>query len=290
MKKYLSLVLVLILFTGTGFAKKKERLLICGCNWNKIAQIDKASGRILWSHPVLPGEDCNDIERTKQGAILYAYQKGARLIRENHKVVWDYKAPEKAEVYTATELPDGRFMITMCGSPAQIVFLNKQGEVVKTIPFDPGISNIHDQFRQIVLSRNNTFLIPLMGSGEIAEIDQNGQIFRKVKVGGNLFSVHELKNGNWLVGCGDAHRFIEIEARSGKILREVNSSMLKDVDLLFVAETIRLKNGNTLVCNWCGHSANKTQAKVLEVSPDNQVVWQLQNPEIDNVSAIWVDR
>ena len=156
MKKYLSLVLVLILFTGTGFAKKKERLLICGCNWNKIAQIDKASGRILWSHPVLPGEDCNDIERTKQGAILYAYQKGARLIRENHKVVWDYKAPEKAEVYTATELPDGRFMITMCGSPAQIVFLNKQGEVVKTIPFDPGISNIHDQFRQIVLrnSRN----------------------------------------------------------------------------------------------------------------------------------------
>lgn len=123
MKKYLSLVLVLILFTGTGFAKKKERLLICGCNWNKIAQIDKASGRILWSHPVLPGEDCNDIERTKQGAILYAYQKGARLIRENHKVVWDYKAPEKAEVYTATELPDGRFMITMCGSPAQIVFL-----------------------------------------------------------------------------------------------------------------------------------------------------------------------
>ena len=38
MKKYLSLVLVLILFTGTGFAKKKERLLICGCNWNKIAQ------------------------------------------------------------------------------------------------------------------------------------------------------------------------------------------------------------------------------------------------------------
>ena len=27
MKKYLSLVLVLILFTGTGFAKKKERLL-----------------------------------------------------------------------------------------------------------------------------------------------------------------------------------------------------------------------------------------------------------------------
>ena len=261
MKKYLSLVLVLILFTGTGFAKKKERLLICGCNWNKIAQIDKASGRILWSHPVLPGEDCNDIERTKQGAILYAYQKGARLIRENHKVVWDYKAPEKAEVYTATELPDGRFMITMCGSPAQIVFLNKQGEVVKTIPFDPGISNIHDQFRQIVLSRNNTFLIPLMGSGEIAEMDQNGQIFRKVKVGGNLFSVHELKNGNWLVGC-----------------------------LLFVAETIRLKNGNTLVCNWCGHSANKTQAKVLEVSPDNQVVWQLQNPEIDNVSAIWVDR
>lgn len=93
-----------------------------------------------------------------------------------------------------------------------------------------------------------------MGSGEIAEMDQNGQIFRKVKVGGNLFSVHELKNGNWLVGCGDAHRFIEIEARSGKILREVNSSMLKDVDLLFVAETIRLKNGNTLVCNWCGHS------------------------------------
>lgn len=59
MKKYLSLVLVLILFTGTGFAKKKERLLICGCNWNKIAQIDKASGRIKMAHPFFGHNFCD---------------------------------------------------------------------------------------------------------------------------------------------------------------------------------------------------------------------------------------
>lgn len=283
------MILLCLIFSSVS-AKKKERLLICGCNWNKIAQIDKTNGQILWSHPVLPGEDCNDIERTRRGDILYAYQKGARLIRENHEVVWDYKAPEHTEVYTATELRDGRFMITMCGNPARIVFLNKKGEVIQELPFQTGIQNIHDQFRQITFSRNNTFLIPLMGTGEVIEMDQQGKILRRVNVGGNLFSIKELKNGNWLVGCGDSHRFVEVDPQSGKILHEVNNDSLKEVDFLFVAETLRLPNGNTLLCNWCGHSAIKTQAKVIEVDPDNQVVWQLQNPEVANVSAIWVEK
>lgn len=287
----LEIVMILFLLLGTtASAKKKEHLLICGCNWNKIALIDKSNGEILWSHPVLPGEDCNDIERTKNGGILYAYQKGARLIREDHSVVWDYKAPANTEVYTATELPNGQFLISMCGNPAQIVILDKKGKELQTLRFDPGIQNIHDQFRQITLSRKNTYLIPLMGSGEVAEMDRNGKILRKIPVAGNLFSVQELKNGNWLVACGDAHRFVEIDPRTQQIIREVNTDALKNVDLLFVAETIRLKNGNTLLCNWCGHSANKNQARLVEVDPENNIVWTLTNPEVTNVSAVWVDQ
>ncbi len=291
----LSLAAALLCCTVSAKSPKTERLLLGGSGWNKIAVIDKASGRILWSYPIVEGEECNSVQMTKSGDILYAYRGGARLVSyKNKQVIWDYKAPERTELHTARQNSDGTYYLAMCGFPARIVELDKQGVRTKEITFDTEIRGLHSQLRQVSKARSGHYLAPLMGKGEVWEIDGGPKddspvvIVRKVTAGRSLFSVQEQPDGRWLVSCGDTHRFVYVNPETGE-RTEVSSQELKDVSLLFVAQTETLKNGNILLSNWGGHSNDRSQPKMVEFTPDFRVVWTLpDNPELGSVSAFWV--
>lgn len=149
---------------------KQEKLLVSGCGWKQVSILDKASGKIEWTHPLQPGEDCNDVELTTEGNILYAYTTGARLINRQQEVLWDFKADEKEELYTATQLTDGKYLLALCGNPSRIIELSADGKPIYELTFDTSIADVHSQFRQIVKTPENTYLIPLMGRGEVIEM------------------------------------------------------------------------------------------------------------------------
>lgn len=261
-----------------------EKLLIGGCGWDKVAIVDKKSNAIEWTHQLQKGDDCNDVEITKVGNVLYAYKGGARLITRNQDVIWDFKVEKGQELYTATELPSGEYLLAVCAIPSRIITLNSKGEKIKEQNFDSGISNVHGQFRQILPTRENTYLIPLMGKGEVIELTQTGGVIRRVTLGGNPFSVKLLPNGNWLVACGDAHKLVIVDAEKQTIAAEDVSK----ATLLFVAESHNYPNGNMLISNWNGHSKDKDQPKLIELDSKNQVVWNLApNDEITNISAVY---
>lgn len=272
--------ILLLLLAGTvsaaTAAKKAERLLVGGCAWNKVAVINKTTGQVEWSHEINPGEDCNDVQMTRKGNVLYAYNSGARMISfKDQSVIWDYKAPKGCELYTATEMPDGTFMLAMCGHPARIVTLDKAGNQIGELTFETGIDGVHGQFRQIIKAKNGNYIIPLMGTGEVIELDaKTAEVRRRVNVGGSLFSVKELPNGNWLVSCGDGHKFVEVNPLTLE-KRVVTSGDLTDAKLLFVAEVQPYDNGNILIANWPGHSRDKKQPRLMEVDPQGKVVWRL---------------
>lgn len=268
--------------------KKTEKFLIAGCGWNKVAVLNCETGELEWEHPIGKGEDCNDVELTRRGEVLYAYTGGARLVTMGQKVVWDYKVKAGEELFTATELPDKGYLLGICGHPARIVELNRKGEVRDEFVFETGIPAVHNQFRQILKTRRNTYLVPLFGRGEVIEINRGGQVLKRVATGGNPFSVKILENGFWLVSCGDAHKWVEIDPRLGEIVCTVHSDSLAGASLLYVAEAIRYENGNTLVANWNGHSRDKSQPKLLEVDACHRVVWRLgQDKGITNISAVF---
>ena len=113
-------------------------------------------------------------------------------------------------------------------------------------------------------------------------------IINRVECGGNPFAIQILKNGNWLVSCGDAHNFVEIAPAGKQIVRKVGSDDFQIVYLLFVAELVRYDNGNTLISNWNGHSKDKSQPLLVEITPDNTVVWALPlHQDIINISAVY---
>ena len=266
----------------------REKLLVSGCGWKQVAILDKKTGEIEWSHPLAAHEDCNDVEITQEGNILYAYTSGARLINREQQTLWDFKAKKGEELFTATQLPSGRYMLAICGTPSRIIELDPHGQPVEELEFDTSITGVHDQFRQIVKTPQNTYLIPLMGKGEVIEMNKEKEVINKVECGGNPFAIQILKNGNWLVSCGGAHYFVEIAPESKQIVRKVGNDDLSNISLLFVAELVRYKNGNTLISNWNGHSQDKSQPLLIEVDPDNRVVWTLPlHPDIVNISAVY---
>jgi hypothetical protein len=267
---------------------KKEKLLISGCGWKEIAIIDKASGDKEWSHPLLPTDDCNDVEITSQGNILYAYRGGARLITREHQTLWDYKVKPKEELYTATQLKSGNYMLAMCGNPARLLLLDKAGKLLKEQSFDSNIKGIHSQFRQIAKTAQDTYLIPLMGKGCVLELDNELRVIKSIPTGGNPFSVKVLDNGNWLVSCGDAHKLVEVDPTKEQVVKTISSDDIADAKLLFVAEAIRSSDGNTMIANWNGHSKDKSQPLLLEVNSSNQLVWSLPlRKDIKNISSVY---
>jgi len=284
MKRQIFFLALLVLCCSCA---NKEKLLIGGSGWQQIAIIDKSSGRIEWKHDLGPEEECNKVEITPQGHVLYAYKQGAKLIDRKHNIIWDYKANQDEELHYASYV-DGKYVLAICGLPARIVELDKNGIPVKEITFQTGIPEIHNQFRQILKTPQNTYLIPFMGRYKISEMTEDGRIIKSVLTGGTPFSVKLIDEGNWLVSCGDGRALMEIDAETKEKISIIQTTNLNWGSLLFVAEAIRYKNGNTLIANWNGNSSDKTQPLLLEINPSNQIVWRLPfNPEIQHITTVF---
>ena len=279
--------LILFLFTISCSASAQQKLLVSGSGWDKVAILDKTSGEIEWSHQLEKGTECNDTEMTREGNILIGYKKGAKLITKNQEVLWDFKAEAGQELFTATQLPNGNYFLAACAHPSRFITLNKKGKIIKEQNLDLKVKNIHGQFRQVTPSPNKTLIIPVLGKGEVIEINKKNKVLRRIKIEGNLFSVKILPDGNWLVACGDGHKFVIVDPKKETIIKTVSDSDIPDYSLFFVAEPHLLKNGNYMFANWNGHAKDKTQPKIIEIDTDNNVVWTLpHNDNIRNISTI----
>lgn len=272
----------------TSYSQKSEKLLIGGCSWNRIAIIDKATQRIEWEHQFLNREDCNDLQITSEGNVLYAYNRGARLVDLSHNVIWDFVANKGEELFTARQLEQGGYILAMCGHPSRIVELDERGKLVQEKCFEIGVNSVHGQFRQISVKKDGGYVIPIMGKGEVIETDNNMKVLKRVKCGGTPFSVILTANGDWIVSCGDGHRLVVIDPKKEQITDFVDSSSLRSVKMNFVAEALQYDNGNILFSNWNGHSKDKSQPLLVEFDKEKNVVWSLYpSTEISNISAVY---
>lgn len=282
MKKFL-----LLFFLVCSISANSQEYLVAGCGYDRVSVINK-QGDVIWSKPV-PGSDCNDAEITSDGCILLAYKYGAMLVNRDKKIMWNIEVDyPNEEMYTATQLENGNYLLACCGLPSRIMEVNHDGKIIKELKYDTGIKNVHSQFRQIVRTAKNTYIIPVMGKGVIREISAEGKLLREVKVGGTPFQVNVLKNGNWLIAGGDGGMVIEIVPETAQVVRRIDNSNFKLCKLKFVAECRVLENGNILVANWAGHDRSNQEAPiVLEIDTDNNMVWSLYaNSDIYRISTL----
>jgi hypothetical protein len=280
-------VYALLLLFGCSCAKR-EKLLIGGAGWPQIAIIDKASGKMEWQHPLAPEEECNDVEITPQGEILYAGKQTARLITRDHREVWTYAVQSPEAVYTATRLPSGNYMLCIAGWPARIVEVDRTGTVQKEASLHIPSRSVEGQFRQIFKTPDSTYLIPLYEKHKVSEVSEDGtKVLRSFYCGGLPYSVKLADNGNWIVSTGAGRSIVEFAPQLKTIVRTIETKGLSYGAVVYAGEAIRYRNGNTLVANWNGESADKSQPCLFEVDSTNRVVWRLYHPEISNISTVY---
>ncbi|WP_297904139.1 hypothetical protein [uncultured Parabacteroides sp.] len=265
-------------------------LLLGGSGWDKIAIVNKNSKKIEWEHPLEKGWECNSVAVTPDGNILFSYSKGAKLITRDHKEIWNIAAPEGCEMQTARVLPNGNYLLAWCGCPATIMEVNAKGEILSRTELDTGIDQPHAQFRQVNKNERGNYLVPLFVSSEIREISPSGQFVKSVKVDGNPFCVAALDNGNYLVACGDAHCFVELNFETEKVVRKVNASDIEGGRLFFVAQLLPIHGGSLYICNWQGHDGEAAKGhypQLIEINEVGKIVWELNdNATFGMISSI----
>ena len=263
---------------GPKESAPQNKMLIAGSFWDTIAVVNRSAGdQIEWKYGLPAGSECNSVEIIPGGDVLLSYKKGASVIKRDAAatIVWDYTdVADTAELQTATRLSDGGYLLAICGTPARIVELDSTGtQVRKEVRYDLGIQPAHAQFRRVSKAANGNYLIPIITTGKVLEIKDDSTLVKEYNVGGTPFAVQELPDGNLFVALGDGHSAVEINRADGSVISQIDN--VPGVPLHFVAQSMRLENGNTLLSNWQGHlpAEQQTAPQLVEIDPTGAVVW-----------------
>lgn len=266
-------------------------LLAADASRKTVALIDK-DGKAIWQHET---RGLHDLQLLNNGNILMQldWTRIVEVDPKTDKAVWDYTAKpiegvKRIEVHAFQRLADGNTMIAESGN-TRIIEVDKEGNIVKTIPLKVAERNAHRDTRLARKLDNGHYLVAHEGDGVCREYDGTGKVvweyevplFGKERKGGHgpeamgnqLFSVLRLKNGNTLIGTGNGHRVIEVTPKK-EIVWMLTPEDLKGIDIAWVTSLQVLKNGNLVIGN-CHAGPNNPQ--IIEVDRDKKVVWSYKD-------------
>jgi len=171
--------------------------------------------------------------------------------------VWEYDAStqngnvgRRVEVHSFQRLANGATMIAESGT-ARIIEVDRAGQLLKEIKLKTEHPSTHSDTRHVCKLPNGDYLVAQEADGAVREYDGAGKIVWEYAV--PLFG-KERKGGHGPEAYGNS---------------------------VFSAE--RLPNGNTLIGTGNGHS-------VLEVTPAQEIVWQIQQNDLPGITLAWVTR
>lgn len=216
------------------------------------------------------------------------------IVDRDGKIEWEMKW---GGIHDLHVLSNGNLMVQQGGAKVAEIDVKKK-EVVWS--YDSAKSNGNEGKRIEVhgfqpLADGNV-MIAESGAQRIIEVDRNGKLLREIKMKVDRPNAHtdtrlarKLESGNYLV-CHEGDGVVREYDASGKIVWEYDVPLFDKQpkgghgpdswgDKCFAA--LRLKNGNTLVSTGNGHS-------VLEVTPEKEIVWKVEQKELSNITLAWV--
>lgn len=213
------------------------------------------AGDIQWEREWGPLHDCHELENGNF-LVLRGRAQVVEIDRETKEVVWSYDAAtangnegKDIEVHACQPLPDGHVMIAETTS-RRIIEVDRDGKIVHSIPLQVDNPHPHTDTRLARKLGTGNYLVCHEADGAVREYD-----YRSGKV------VWEYKVPLFGKAPRDGHG---PEAFGNKVF-----------------SALRLASGNTLIATGNGHS-------VLEVTPEKEIVWQLHQHDLPNITLAWV--
>jgi len=270
----MKLLTLLAAFVGIVATASAAPRFLCTDSYGGKVAVVAADGSIEWEYSCQHPQDCWALPN---GNYLFCHAHGAMEMSPAKQIVWEYKAPEKAEVHACQPLPDGRVLVVECG-PSRLLEIGRDGKIAKEIQLTPppATVSLHDQYRGVRKTREGHYLVSRKGEHRVDELDGEGRVLRSIPVPGDVHEVVALPNKHLLISCGDGHKVLELDEHE-KVVWEVNENELPGNPLRLMAGLQRLPNGNTILCNYLGHGHLGEQPHFFELTPDKKVVWQFSD-------------
>ena len=252
-------------------ASARHRFLCCDYQGNKVA-IVAADGSVEWEFAAQTPQDCWLLANSN---VLFCYQNGAKEVSRDKQVVWEYKAPAKAQCHSCQPLPDGRVLVAECGL-SRLVEAGRDGQVVKENKVASEAKNMGHQFRGTRKTADGHYWVCLMDEKKIVELSPAGALLRTIPVDGFPHAAVTLPDGHLLITLGSASKVIELD-KDLKIVWQLDENDVPGNPLRLPAGCQRLPNGNTIVCNYLPGGFLGKQPQAFEVTRDKRVVWEFSD-------------
>ena len=217
------------------------------------------------------------------GNALIAWSDQVEEVTRDKQVVFSYKrSAENSEIGTTQRLYNGNTLVTELGARPRLMEINPQGKIMVEVPLLPETENAHMQTRMARQLRNGNYLVPHLLAFAVKEYSPDGKVVRVFKtdfdeIGGRKaenwpFTAIRLDNGNTVVSLTHGNKVVELNPK-GEIVWKVTND---DVHGLFKdpCGSQRLASGNTVIGS---HAAN-TGISMVEVTPENKIVWTSDHP------------
>lgn len=245
------LVFIVGLLAVTGTTQAQHKLILQGNDKLVMLGSDGSAGwEMKWG-------GIHDIHVLPNGHVLV--QQGAAKVAEidsqTDQVVWSYDSATQngnvgkpVEVHAFQPLEDGHLMIAESG-PARIIEIDREGKLLKEIKLKVQHPHPHTDTRLARKLSNGHYLVCHEGDGVVREYAEDGKVAWEYDV--PLFG-KEPQGGHGPEAWGNK---------------------------CFAA--VRLPNGNTLISTGNGHG-------ILEVTPEKEIVWKLQQKDLPGITLAWV--
>src|SRR5262245_33453651 len=246
----------------------RHRFLCCDYQGNKVAII-APDGSIEWEFAAQTPQDCWMLPN---GNVLFCYTSGAKEVSRDKQVVWEYKAPDRAQCHSCQPLPYGQVLVGECGM-SRLIEAGRDGKAAKEIKVASEAKNMGHQFRGTRKTADGHYWVCLMDEKKIVELSPDGALLREIPVDGFPHEAIKLPDGHLLVTLGTAAKVIELDADL-KIVWELGPNEAPGNPLRLPAGCQRLPNGNTIICNYLPGEFMGKQPQAFEVTRDKKVIWE----------------
>lgn len=264
----------------------RHSIVISGPKTFELSESDD----IVWEYD----NRSRDISKLSNGNYLITYRDKVIEVTPVKEIVWSYSLTVNAELMSAQRLPDGRTLVTELGAQPRLVEVDAKGRAAKAIPIQPESGNVHMQSRMGRKLANGNYLVPHRIMPFVKEYDASGRVVRVFRVdlpelGGErakngTFAAVRLDDGSTVVTCASGNRIVIFD-REGSVAWQLTNEELGG-ELRDVCGLQVLNSGNLLVS--CYGNQSEDGLKMIEITPDKEIVWTYQNPEVKYIHNLQV--
>jgi hypothetical protein len=266
---------------GNGLAQ--HPMLYVGENCNKMFLVK--NGGVVWTYSTGPGPEFDDVWMLSNGNILFSRMAYIAEITPDKQVVWRYdchvpRGSDYTEIHGCQPIGLDKVLFVENGLPPSLKVINiRTGTVDVDHALDfsqpPDPSGIHGQFRRVRYTAQGTYLAAYLTMNKVVEYDQKFHEVWSYPIK-SPWAALRLKNGNTLITDENDSLTREVNPQRQTVW-EFNCKSDLPAAYQFASapqSCTRLANGNTI---FTSRGKNSQGPQLIEVTPDKQVVWVLQD-------------